>query len=48
VHDARLPRCFRASGNVFKYDGKTNPSVWLEDYRLTCRAGGVNDDFFIF
>jgi hypothetical protein len=25
---------------------KTNPSVWLEDYRLSCRAGGVEDNLF--
>jgi hypothetical protein len=30
-----------------KYDGKTNPNVWLEDYRLTCGAGRTNDDLFI-
>ena len=30
-----------------KYDGETNPNVWLEDYRLACRAGGAQDDFFI-
>jgi hypothetical protein len=29
------------------YDGKTNPSVWLEDYRLVCRAVGAGTDFFI-
>jgi hypothetical protein len=29
------------------YNGKTNPSNWLEDYRLTCRVGGANDDLFI-
>jgi hypothetical protein len=29
------------------YTGKMNPSVWLEDFRLACRAGGANDDFFI-
>jgi hypothetical protein len=33
--------------NVTKYDGKTNPSIWLEDYRLTCRAGGATNDLFI-
>jgi hypothetical protein len=26
---------------------KPTPSVWLEDYRLMCRAGGVEDDLFI-
>jgi hypothetical protein len=40
-------RCFQAPGNIVKYDSKTNPKVWLEDYRLVCRAGGVNNDLFI-
>ena len=30
-----------------KYTGKTKPGIWLEDYRLACRAGGGNDDLFI-
>ena len=30
-----------------KYIGDTNPDVWLEDYRLACRAGGASDDRFI-
>jgi hypothetical protein len=47
VRDAHFLRHFRAPGNVVKYDGKTNPSVWLEDYRLKYRVGGVNDDLFI-
>jgi hypothetical protein len=34
-------------GNIIKYNDKTNPSVWLEDYCLVCRAGEVNDDPFI-
>jgi hypothetical protein len=29
------------------YDSRTSPSIWLEDYRLMCRAGGVDNDFFI-
>jgi hypothetical protein len=33
--------------NIVKYDGKTNPNIWLEDYHLACRAGGVYDDLFI-
>jgi hypothetical protein len=47
VRDARFLRHFRAPGNVIKYDDKTNPSVWLEDYLLTCRADVANDDLFI-
>jgi hypothetical protein len=26
---------------------KSNPNVFLEDYHLTCGAGGVIDDLFI-
>jgi hypothetical protein len=29
VRNAYFLRCFRAPGNIVKYDGKTNPSVWL-------------------
>jgi hypothetical protein len=47
MRNARFLRHFRALGNIVKYDDKTNPSIWLEDYRLACRAGGVNDDLFI-
>jgi hypothetical protein len=32
---------------VVKYDGKTNLSVWLEDYHLACREGGADDKLFI-
>jgi hypothetical protein len=32
---------------VPRYDGETNPSVWLEDYRLACHAGGATDDLFV-
>jgi hypothetical protein len=42
-----FPRCFQAPNNIIKYDGKTNPSIWLEDYHLTCRASGADDDLFI-
>jgi hypothetical protein len=45
--NARFPRRFRAPSNVTKYNIKTNPSVWLEDYCVACRAGGANDDLFI-
>jgi hypothetical protein len=47
MRDARFPSHFRAPGNIIKYDGKTNPSIWLEDYHLTCRVGKENDDLFI-
>jgi hypothetical protein len=33
--------------NIIKYHGKTNPSIWLEDYHLACRASVANNDLFI-
>jgi len=30
-----------------KYTEDMNPGMWLEDYRLACRAGGGIDDRFI-
>jgi hypothetical protein len=41
------PALYRAPTTIAKYDGETNPSVWLEDYRLACHNGGVGDDIFI-
>jgi hypothetical protein len=38
--DAHFSKHFWAPNNVVKYNGKTNPSVWLEDYRLACKVGG--------
>ena len=47
VHDAAFPARFRPPTSVQKYNGETDPNVWLEDYRLACRAGGADDDLFI-
>ena len=30
-----------------KYSGKTNPKLWLADYRLACQLGGADDDLLI-
>jgi hypothetical protein len=43
VCDACFPKHFLAPNNVVKYDGKTNPIIWLEYYRLECRAGGADN-----
>jgi hypothetical protein len=32
---------------VRRYEGDTNPSVCLEEYQLTCHAGGATDDLFV-
>ena len=33
--------------NFIKYSKDTNLVVWLEDFHLTYRAGGADDDLFI-
>jgi hypothetical protein len=35
------------SNIIIEYYGRTNPNVWLEDYRLVCRAHEADDDLFI-
>jgi hypothetical protein len=47
MRDSCFLKCFGVPSNITKYDSKTNPSLWLEDYRLTCKAGGADDDLFI-
>jgi hypothetical protein len=47
MRDVCFPKHFRAPNSIIKYDSKTNPSVWLEDYHLMCRAGGADSDLFI-
>jgi hypothetical protein len=45
--DTWFPKHFQAPNNIIKYDEKTNPSVWLEDYRLAYKVGGADDELFI-
>jgi hypothetical protein len=47
VPDAHFSMHFQALSNIVKDYGKTNPSVWLEDYRLACRVGAADDNLFI-
>jgi hypothetical protein len=47
IHDVKFPSRFLAPTNVPRYNGDTNPRVWLEDYRRACHAGGAMDDLFV-
>jgi hypothetical protein len=47
IRDAKFSSRFRAPTNVPRYDGDTNFSVWLEDYRLAYHAEGATDDLFV-
>ena len=33
--------------NIAWYAGETDPSLWLEDYRLAYQAGSADSDYFI-
>ncbi|KAF8652000.1 hypothetical protein HU200_062940 [Digitaria exilis] len=44
IHTVAIPPRFRLPTNFSKYDGETDPSVWLDDFRLACRVGGAFDD----
>jgi hypothetical protein len=35
---------FRQPTTIVKYNGETNPRVWLNDYRLACQLGGATGD----
>jgi hypothetical protein len=39
IRDAKFSSRFRAPTNVLRYDGDTNPSVWLVDYQRLPRRG---------
>jgi hypothetical protein len=39
-------RRFRAP-NIEKYDGETNPKIWLVNYQLAMKAASAPDTFFM-
>jgi hypothetical protein len=44
IHAAAFPQCFRQPTTIVKYNGETDPCVWLDDYRLACQLGGATSD----
>jgi hypothetical protein len=41
---ATLRQRFRQPTTIVKYNGETDPRVWLNDYRLACQLGGATSD----
>jgi hypothetical protein len=39
IRKAQYPAKVRAPTNISKYDGSSNPGVWLEDYHLVAWWG---------
>jgi hypothetical protein len=44
IRTASLPQRFRQPNSINKYNGETDPRVWLNDYRLACQLGGATTD----
>jgi hypothetical protein len=44
IRTASFPHRFREPTSIDKYNGETDPRVWLNDYRLACQLGGATTD----
>jgi hypothetical protein len=44
IRTACFPQRFRQPTSIDKYNGETDPRVWLNDYRLACQLGGATTD----
>jgi hypothetical protein len=44
IRAAAFPQCFRQPSTIVKYNGETDPRVWLNDYRLACQLGRTTND----
>jgi hypothetical protein len=41
IRTATFPQRFLQPMTIVKYNGETDPRVWLNDYRLACQLGGA-------
>jgi hypothetical protein len=44
IRAATFPQRFHQPTTIVKYNGETDPRVWLNDYRLACQLGGATSD----
>jgi hypothetical protein len=44
IRTASFPQRFLQPTSIDKYNGETDPRVWLNDYRLACQLGGATTD----
>jgi hypothetical protein len=44
IRTVSFPQRFRQPTSIVKYNGETDPRVWLNDYRLACQLGGATTD----
>jgi hypothetical protein len=44
IRTASFPQRFRQPTSIDKYNGETDPRVWLNNYRLVCQLGGATEE----
>jgi hypothetical protein len=44
IRSTSFPQRFRQPTPIDKYNGETDPRVWLNDYRLACQLGKATTD----
>jgi hypothetical protein len=44
IRTAAFSQRLRQPTTIVKYNGETDPRVWLNDYRLACQLGGATSD----
>jgi hypothetical protein len=44
IRTTNFPQRFRQPTTIVKYNGETDPRVWLNDYRLACQLGGATSN----
>jgi hypothetical protein len=44
IRATAFPQRFLQPSTIVKYNGETDPRVWLNDYRLACQLGGATSD----
>jgi hypothetical protein len=44
IRAAAFPQRFLQPSTIVKYNGETDPRMWLNDYRLSCQLGGATND----
>jgi hypothetical protein len=44
IRTASFPQRFRQPTSITKYNGETDPRVWINDYRVACQLGGATTD----
>jgi hypothetical protein len=44
IRTATFPQRFCQPTTIVKYNGETDPRVWLNDHRLACQLGGATSD----